>query len=85
MNNDIQNIHYVGYADQGDLLIFCVDRWTEVALEKCGVSFPIEVYLAEPFSKNGDQIWYTFNKKKVTCSDCLSKLSSRSGGQISHE
>lgn len=80
--NNIQDIHYVGYADQGDLLIFCVDRWTEVALEKCDVAFPHEVYLAQPFSKGEGQIWYPFNKEKATCSDCLSKLSGRARSYI---
>lgn len=68
-------VHYVAYADQGDLLIKCFDRWTEVAWKKCDTDFPVGVYLAEPLVKGEDHLWYTFTKSKITCPQCLSKVS----------
>jgi hypothetical protein len=63
-------IHLVQESQQPDLLIHCLQRWTQPAwLSNALPKLESEIFWAEPIIDT--YIAYTFSKEKVTCEKCL--------------
>ncbi len=63
-------IHLVKRSEGRDLLINCLQKWTEPSwYSNVLPKVESEVYWAEPIDSN--YIPYTFKIENVTCSECL--------------
>lgn len=67
-------IHFVNHSGGRDLFIDCLQKWTEPTWNSNTLpKLESGIYWAEPIESK--YIAYTFSKEKVTCPQCLIKLS----------
>jgi len=65
-------IHYVAHSDGRDLLISCLNKWTEPTWHKDTLPrLPKDVFWADPIEDK--YLAYTFNKSIATCEVCLNE------------